>query len=294
MRQADLCRGICSVASYSRIESGEAVIPLVMAQTFLERLGTDPGQLEQLLEGEDYGCHQKRQDIEAALRDGQAAQAEQLLAAYKEAAGEDKLEIQYVKYCQARIGRLRMRQDASLDLEARGQLAGETERLLQEAESLTIPKRGRGMLLSRVELGILLAETEGIGLDEMQNIQDFVREYYNMEWKEEYLPQVHLKYANLLAREGKYGRALAEIQRGLASIRSGESYGHCADLYFLSAQIAGRMGWERLGKEEQKELARKCWRAYSLYSLDRNPRAEAVREYMETSGLMALAPESLL
>ena len=294
MRQADLCRGICSVASYSRIESGEAVIPLVMAQTFLERLGTDPGQLEQLLEGEDYGCHQKRQDIEAALRDGQAAQAEQLLAAYKEAAGEDKLEIQYVKYCQARIGRLRMRQDASLDLEARGQLAGETERLLQEAESLTIPKRGRGMLLSRVELGILLAETEGIGLDEMQNIQDFVREYYNMEWKEEYLPQVHLKYANLLAREGKYGRALAEIQRGLASVRSGGSYGHCADLYFLSAQIAGRMGWERLGKEEQKELARKCWRAYSLYSLDRNPRAEAVREYMETSGLMALAPESLL
>lgn len=294
VRQADLCRGICSVASYSRIESGEAVIPLVMAQTFLERLGTDPGQLEQLLEGEDYGCHQKRQDIEAALRDGQAAQAEQLLAAYKEAAGEDKLEIQYVKYCQARIGRLRMRQDASLDLEARGQLAGETERLLQEAESLTIPKRGRGMLLSRVELGILLAETEGIGLDEMQNIQDFVREYYNMEWKEEYLPQVHLKYANLLAGEGKYGRALAEIQRGLASVRSGESYGHCADLYFLSAQIAGRMGWERLGKEEQKELARKCWRAYSLYSLDRNPRAEAVREYMETSGLMALAPESLL
>ena len=294
MRQGDLCRGICSVASYSRIESGEAVIPLVMAQTFLERLGTDPGQLEQLLEGEDYGCHQKRQDIEAALRDGQAAQAEQLLAAYKEAAGEDKLEIQYVKYCQARIGRLRMRQDASLDLEARGQLAGETERLLQEAESLTIPKRGRGMLLSRVELGILLAETEGIGLDEMQNIQDFVREYYNMEWKEEYLPQVHLKYANLLAREGKYGRALAEIQRGLASVRSGESYGHCADLYFLSAQIAGRMGWERLGKEEQKELARKCWRAYSLYSLDGSPRAEAVREYMETSGLMALAPESLL
>lgn len=294
MRQADLCRGICSVASYSRIESGEAVIPLVMAQTFLERLGTDPGQLEQLLEGEDYGCHQKRQDIEAALRDGQAAQAEQLLAAYKEAAGEDKLEIQYVKYCQARIGRLRMRQDASLDLEARGQLAGETERLLQEAEGLTIPKRGRGMLLSRVELGILLAETEGIGLDEMQNIQDFVREYYNMEWKEEYLPQVHLKYANLLAGEGKYGRALAEIQRGLASIRSGESYGHCADLYFLSAQIAGRMGWERLGKEEQKELARKCWRAYSLYSLDGSPRAEAVREYMETSGLMALAPESLL
>ena len=265
-----------------------------MAQTFLERLGTDPGQLEQLLEGEDYGCHQKRQDIEAALRDVQAAQAEQLLAAYKEAAGEDKLEIQYVKYCQARIGRLRMRQDASLDLEARGQLAGETERLLQEAESLTIPKRGRGMLLSRVELGILLAETEGIGLDEMQNIQDFVREYYNMEWKEEYLPQVHLKYANLLAREGKYGRALAEIQRGLASVRSGESYGHCADLYFLSAQIAGRMGWERLGKEEQKELARKCWRAYSLYSLDGSPRAEAVREYMETSGLMALAPESLL
>ena len=294
MRQTDLCRGICSVASYSRIESGEAVIPLVMAQTFLERLGTDPGQLEQLLEGEDYGCHQKRQDIEAALRDGQAAQAEQLLAAYKEAAGEDKLEIQYVKYCQARIGRLRMRQDASLDLEARGQLAGETERLLQEAESLTIPKRGRGMLLSRVELGILLAETEGIGLDEMQNIQDFVREYYNMEWKEEYLPQVHLKYANLLAGEGKYGRALAEIQRGLASIRSGESYGHCADLYFLSAQIAGRMGWERLGKEEQKELARKCWRAYSLYSLERNSREEAVREYMETSGPMALAPESLL
>lgn len=294
MRQADLCRGICSVASYSRIESGEAVIPLVMAQTFLERLGTDPGQLEQLLEGEDYGCHQKQQDIEAALRDGQAAQAEQLLAAYKEAAGEDKLEIQYVKYCQARIGRLRMRQDASLDLEARGQLAGETERLLQEAESLTILKRGRGMLLSRVELGILLAETEGIGLDEMQNIQDFVREYYNMEWKEEYLPQVHLKYANLLAGEGKYGRALAEIQRGLASIRSGESYGHCADLYFLSAQIAGRMGWERLGKEEQKELARKCWRAYSLYSLDGSPRAEAVRKYMETSGLMALAPESLL
>ena len=63
------------------------------------------------------------------------------------------------------------------------------------------------MLLSRTELGILLVETEGIGPEEMQYIQDFVRRYYNREWKEEYLPQVQLKYAGLLAEEGEYDRA---------------------------------------------------------------------------------------
>ena len=66
VQQEVLCSGICSNANYSRIESGDAEIPLVMAQAFLERLGVDPGQLEQLLEGEDYGFCQRRQDIEKA------------------------------------------------------------------------------------------------------------------------------------------------------------------------------------------------------------------------------------
>ena len=35
VQQEVLCRGICSNANYSRIESGDAEIPLVMVQAFL-------------------------------------------------------------------------------------------------------------------------------------------------------------------------------------------------------------------------------------------------------------------
>ena len=38
VQQEVLCRGICSNANYSRIESGDAEIPLVMVQAFLGRL----------------------------------------------------------------------------------------------------------------------------------------------------------------------------------------------------------------------------------------------------------------
>ena len=284
MQQEVLCRGICSKANYSRIESGGAEIPLVMVQAFLERLGVDPGQLEQLLEGEDYGFYRKRRDIEKALQDGLDAQAGQLLDAYEGAAGEDRLEIQYVKYCRARVAHLHIRQDASLDPRERERLARDAGRLLQETESLTIPQRRRGMLLSRTELGILLEETEGIGLEEMRYIQDFVRKYYNREWKEEYLPQVQLKYAGLLDEKGEYDGALAEIQKGLAAVKSGKSYRCCADLHFLAAQVAGRMNGKAPGKKEQKEQAQECRQAYYLYAMDRNPRAEEVKEYMEVMG----------
>lgn len=288
VQQEVLCRGICSNANYSRIESGDAEIPLVMVQAFLERLGVDPGQLEQLLEGEDYSFYRKRRDIEKALQDGLDAQAGQLLDAYEGAVGEDRLEIQYVKYCRAQVAHLHMRQDASLNPGERERLARDAGQLLQEAESLTILQRRRGMLLSRTELGILLVETEGIGPEEMQYIQDFVRRYYNREWKEEYLPQVQLKYAGLLAEKGEYDRALAEIRQGLAAVKSGKSYRCCADLHFLAAQVAGRMNGKVPGKKEQKEQAWECWQAYRLYDMNRNPRAEEVKDYMKTAGLAGL------
>ena len=181
VQQEVLCRGICSKANYSRIESGGAEIPLVMVQAFLERLGVDPGQLEELLEGEDYGFYRNRRDIEKVLQDGLDAQAGQLLDAYEGAAGEDRLEIQYVKYCRARVAHLHIRQDASLDPRERERLARDAGRLLQETESLTIPQRRRGMLLSRTELGILLEEMEGIGSEEMQyNMQAFWLKRGNM------------------------------------------------------------------------------------------------------------------
>ncbi len=278
--QADLCRGICSPSHLSRIEHGETEAPLLLAQTLLERLGVGLDRLVLLLEEGDYKLYQQRREIIQAIRAGRAGMAGRALAAYEEAAGNDKLENQYVKYCKAKLWRLHM-QDSSLSWERRERLAQEAEQLLEEAAALTIPGEGWNMLLGRTEIGILLAQTEGISLKKLKYIQHFVKSYYSKGWVEEYYPKIQLKYAAALAGKGKCRKALAEIEEGLAVIKAGKSYCYCADLYFLSVQILERLGKGTVQAKEQEELARRCQQAYSLYTLDGNPKAWEVERHMQ-------------
>ncbi len=206
MQQEVLCRGICSKANYSRIESGGAEIPLVMVQAFLERLGVDPGQLEELLEGEDYGFYRNRRDIEKVLQDGLDAQAGQLLDAYEGAVGEDRLEIQYIKYCRARC--------ASAYAYAAGCIpgSGEMGTAGQGCQAVPAgsgepyyPPKAQGYVLKQDRIGNL-AGRDG---------RDWLR-------------GDAVQYAGLLAEKGEYGRALAEIRQGLEAVMSGKSYRCCA------------------------------------------------------------------
>lgn len=118
---------------------------------------------------------------------------------------------------------MHMRQDASLDPGKWERLARDARQFLQEAESLTIPQRRRGMFLSRTELGILLEEMEGIGSEEMQ---------YNMQafW---------LKRGNMAGHWLRSGRGLRQS---------------CLGRVTAAAQVAGRMNEKAPGKMEGKAL----------------------------------------
>lgn len=47
--QHDLCSGLCSVSTLSRMEHGQIGIPILLAQALLQRLGVDIDRFELLL-----------------------------------------------------------------------------------------------------------------------------------------------------------------------------------------------------------------------------------------------------
>lgn len=101
--QYDLCSGLCSVSTLSRMEHGEIDIPILLAQALLQRLGVDIDRFELLLGEQEYKYFAQRQIIEDALHREDILQAEQELVRYQEMMAQENLHQQYVKFLNAKL-----------------------------------------------------------------------------------------------------------------------------------------------------------------------------------------------
>ena len=54
LRQEDVCSGICSIATFSRLEQGYREIDSLMGELLLGRIGKEVTLFETLLNEEDY------------------------------------------------------------------------------------------------------------------------------------------------------------------------------------------------------------------------------------------------
>ena len=83
LKQSDVCAGICSVPTLSKIENGSKETDSLILETLLGRIGKEVLQFEMILNDYDYSLWELRRQIETEMEHGRKDIARQLLQEYE-------------------------------------------------------------------------------------------------------------------------------------------------------------------------------------------------------------------
>lgn len=273
--QSRLCKGICSTATLSRIESGERDVDVIILETLLERLGKIPYQFELILTDFDYEIYQIRQDINRLIETNNIDGAYELIRKYEELASDKgSPHKQFIMICHARLNEL---QEGNPE---------KTIEMLMEAITFTVPDfrsddEMRHYFLSASEFNILidiLQKMISTGMtDEANKIWDriinYLNRYHQMERSNSIYPKVAAIGAKFLMDQGNLERALDICNTGLDKNKGSRKMNYLAELNLYKAQIIERQtkraeSWEFFDKEECVSLYLRAYHIFSFFEDD--------------------------
>lgn len=104
LSQEIICKGICSVATLSRIEWEERYIDLMTTQTLLERLGIEINCFEMVLDEKDFKLFKLREQIEKDFNGKKYLLVQQNLNRYRKLINEKQvLHQQFCSYMDVKL-----------------------------------------------------------------------------------------------------------------------------------------------------------------------------------------------
>lgn len=79
----EICTGICSVSTLSRIEAGTKIADFLMTEALLDRMKLSTSEYEFILDGDDYRLYKQREEIKMLIQNKKSTQAAKKLKDYE-------------------------------------------------------------------------------------------------------------------------------------------------------------------------------------------------------------------
>lgn len=255
--QGRLSKGLCSIATLSRIELGERVPDKFLMDALFQRLGKSPDKFEVLLAEKDYLLYEQRKEIEKALFCKDYALAEKLLLEY-----QDK------KECKGNLHeQFVLKVSGILYYEDRNDIDQALEKFLS-ALKCTLPnwKYGelRGQLLSLEEIDLFLLISMSYAkknktYDVIVRLKELIEYIDNGYTDEEEKVKVYPKAAYLLVKfyieRGNYLSAEDLCEKAIDILTSNGVIVGLADLLLLYVEILNKNGKDVKEKKISLQLA---------------------------------------
>ena len=255
--QGRLSKGLCSIATLSRIELGERIPDKFLMDALFQRLGKSPDKFEVLLAEKDYLLYEQRKEIEKALFYKDYALAEKLLLEY-----QDK------KECKGNLHeQFVLKVSGILYYEDRNDIDQALEKFLS-ALKCTLPnwKYGelRGQLLSLEEIDLFLLISMSYAkknktYDVIVRLKELIEYIDNGYTDEEEKVKVYPKAAYLLVKfyieRGNYLSAEDLCEKAIDILTSNGVIVGLADLLLLYVEILNKNGKDVKEKKISLQLA---------------------------------------
>ena len=87
--QEEICEGICSLATLSRIETGERMVDFLTVESLLARMKVEKSEYEFVLDEEEYELYQQREEIISLIQRQQYDKAKRKLLYYEKHYGKE-------------------------------------------------------------------------------------------------------------------------------------------------------------------------------------------------------------
>lgn len=282
--QSKLSKGLCSVATLSRIEAGERDVDSLLLETLLERLGKTPNQFELIMTDFDYMSYQNREEIKKQIDAKNITAAYAMLQEYEEiAASKGTAHKQFIMSSKALLNELQ------------GGAPRTTIEILLEAISCTVPDFKTNEItdyyLSNSELNIITDIVQrmiSIGMKDRAReifiqVLGYLDLHFLMEENIRHYPKVAAIACRFYMEEKDYGRALQICNNGLEKNKGNRKLDYLGELSLMKAQITELMlrehgEWEA----DQKECLKLYLQAYYIFHFcEEYNRAEEIRRHIQ-------------
>lgn len=266
--QSKLGKGICSVATLSRIEAGQRDADSLLLETLLERLGKTSNQFELILTEADYALYQSREAIKKQLSKRNYQEASHLLEEYeREAAMRGSVHKQFIGTCKALLNEINGK-DVLITID-----------LLMEAISYTVPDfkttNIRKYYLSYSELNIIIDIVERMisaGITDkareiILQVLDYLDFHQTMEDNSIIYSRAALLAGRICMQEQNLAGALEMCNWGLEKSKESRKMDYIGELYLIKAKSTE--GLLKL-KYEWSPTHKECLKLYlnAYYMLD--------------------------
>lgn len=92
----EISRGICSLSTLNRIETGERVVDYYMIELLLERMKVSTTEYEFVLDNDDYDEYMQREEIRSLMKQKELEAAEEKIRLYEKKHGKKELHQQFL------------------------------------------------------------------------------------------------------------------------------------------------------------------------------------------------------
>lgn len=260
LSQAQVCEGICSEMTLSRIETGEREFDSMISETLLERVGKTANRFEFVLNNEDYILYELREKIKQHTNSGNVTIAKDCLIKYKNIMPDDSvLHKQFVMYYEALI-----MEKESVEIQ-------DIIRHLYDAIHLTRPnykeKTSKMLLYSTMEINIIyhLFLYEGYTEETLYPVLRFIEDMYDEEEKRNVLLPFYLLLVRRYEKEEQFYQMKRISERAISLLQRGRSYLHLTEFYFYAVKARYQLcksaqDW----KAEKLEILERCNEIYYM------------------------------
>lgn len=277
-KMEDVCDGICSVPTMSRIEAGERVVDYLLIEALLDRMKIAKTEYEFVLDEDDYSAYKQRNDIKMLIQGKQYKEAEDCLSGYEKKYGGFELHQQFLYYQRAMLQKRKMPQDKCT--------IGE---LFHKAISVTVPDYEQKM-----EKREILSSTELVCVAEMIHCVDDVSvrekayeklyDYNQWCYQAEGLFPVSYRlamqyYAECLYEKEQYEKCIRICDEVLEELYKTSKLENRCDVFVLRAKAREKLGFQN--QEDRTNCIRDYLTAYYVIGFfDGEEQAEELKQYI--------------
>lgn len=227
--QKQLCRGLCSIPTLSRIESGEREPEQMLFDSLVSRLGKDSEKWELILKENDKKLLKKRIYIEYLIQAKEWKELKETLASYKEFDGLIKnLHEQYVHLVQAILYKQEKRYEDALQSCYEG--LAKTNLQVDNKNFKLVERVSRNELRLLYLIGEILYESysEENDLTELygywRRILSYVEDFCTDEqYQLHFYIKVKYYLSSIAYKEKRYSNSIENFQDGMRRIREKKS-----------------------------------------------------------------------
>ena len=274
----EISRGICSIATLSRIEAGERVVDYIMIEMLLERMKISKAEYEFVLDNDDYAEYMKREEIRKLIFQNELEHAEKKIQLYEKEHGGEELHQQFLflkkGYLEKKKNQLKKEQIKGLFQKAVTVTSPEYQKILEQ----------RG-IFSDTELFCLveMAECTENSL-EREKEQKKLYEYFQWCHVREKLYPVPYRtamryYADCMYQNGKYEECIAICNKVLEELYGTSKLENRHKIFELRAKAKEKMGFRT--EEEKSECLKDFLTAYYAAEFYNDKAAPKIKSHME-------------